>query len=75
MAVTILMVGTLTAAANLWGVKRINHRILSRIGPQGSDLLGREVCMFLRSRFSLRLVDDKHDARLAEVFVPAERSG
>ncbi|KAL0030424.1 hypothetical protein WJX79_003924 [Trebouxia sp. C0005] len=43
LAVAILMVGTLTAAANVWGVKRINHRSLSRVGPQASDLLGREV--------------------------------
>ena len=45
LAVAILMVGTLTAAANVWGVKRINHRSLSRVGPQASDLLGREVNM------------------------------
>ncbi|KAL0047976.1 hypothetical protein WJX82_004829 [Trebouxia sp. C0006] len=43
LAVAILMVGTLTAAANVWGVKRINHSSLSRVGPQASDLLGREV--------------------------------
>ena len=45
LAVAILMVGTLTAAANVWGVKRINHSSLSRVGPQASDLLGREVSM------------------------------
>lgn len=46
MAVAILMVGALTAAANVWGVKRINHRSLSRVGLQASDLLGREVSVY-----------------------------
>ena len=46
LAVAILMVGTLTAAANVWGVKHINHSSLSRVGPQASDLLGREVSMY-----------------------------
>lgn len=43
LAVALLMAGTLTAAANLWGVKQINGRMLSRIGPQASNILGREV--------------------------------
>lgn len=44
LAVALLMAGTLTAAANVWGVKRINNRLLCRVGPQASELLGREVC-------------------------------
>lgn len=43
LAVALLMAGTLTAAANVWGVKRINSRMLRQVGPQASELLGREV--------------------------------
>ena len=43
LAMALLMAGTLTAAANVWGVKRINSRMLRQVGPQASELLGREV--------------------------------
>ena len=43
LALALLMAGTLTAAANVWGVKRINSRMLRQVGPQASELLGREV--------------------------------
>ena len=45
LAVVLLMTGTLTAAANVWGLKRINNRMLRQIGPRASALLGREVCV------------------------------
>ena len=44
LAMALLMAGTLTAAANVWGVKRINSRMLHQVGPRASELLGREVC-------------------------------
>lgn len=43
LAVALLMAGTLTAAANVWGVRHINSRMLRHVGPQASELLGREV--------------------------------
>ena len=43
LAVSLLMAGTLTAAANVWGVNCINSRMLRQVGPQASELLGREV--------------------------------
>ena len=47
-AVALLMVGATTAVANLWGVQRINRRLLGSVGPQASELLGREVSFVLK---------------------------
>ena len=44
LAAILLLAGALTAAANIWGIRPINARLQTHVGPQVAQVLGREVC-------------------------------